>query len=633
MFRGIFLFIFLISFNSWSSTEELISKAESTKLYQHPKWLKLLHYEKNLLSGYSSEADGKGYFLHPKGMDDPKLELFELIKTITLPQQKKSLDKHPACLFPARKIFLMENLGWKRKRKFKCPKFEKYKRGISAKSVSLVFSSYYIDTPASAFGHTLLKFSKYKNFDSKRPNTELLDTAVNYAASVTTDNAFLYGFLGMVGGFRGEFAKMPYFYKIREYNDHESRDLWSYHLNLTQKQINFLVSHIWEMSTTWFSYFYFTENCSYHMLSVLDAVNPKWNLTKKIPYIVIPVDTLKAIQKTPGLIKKISFLPSKRRVLKKRLANLNIKEKNILKSVLKNFNPKKIPKNISNKTKAKILDTAMDFLDFKFSGPILKEEKKAIKRKRKFLIARSKTGIQGNPLIIERPDHEIPHLGHNSRRISFNTGYGSQTGFFNSLEYRFALHDLMDMDRGHNPNSTMEMGKFELRYNYKVDYRNNSSFLRPENITLINVKSLNPLEQFLSNWSWKAYFGAKQIRDDVCTDCFTPTAEVGAGVSRKFDSFSYSLLFTTKTQFHKKLGHRGFRLGIGPEMALKWSPTDYFKVKLFGDVFYYVFINNHQSYKYGLESRVQLIDDLGLSIKYSRYENENESHLGLLYYY
>ena len=38
------------------------------------------------------------------------------------------------------------------------------------------------------------------------------------------------------GGFRGEYAKMPYYFKVREYADYESRDIWEYPLNLTQVQ-------------------------------------------------------------------------------------------------------------------------------------------------------------------------------------------------------------------------------------------------------------------------------------------------------------------------------------------------------------------------------------------------------------
>lgn len=40
---------------------------------------------------------------------------------------------------------------------------------------------------------------------------------------------------------------MPYYRKVKEYGDFESRDLWEYELNLTPEETRFLVSHIWEM--------------------------------------------------------------------------------------------------------------------------------------------------------------------------------------------------------------------------------------------------------------------------------------------------------------------------------------------------------------------------------------------------
>ena len=59
---------------------------------------------------------------------------------------------------------------------------------------------------------------------------------------------------------------LPYFYKLREYNDFESRDLWSYELNLTQKQISFLIDHLWEMKQTLIPYYYLDENSSCFVL-------------------------------------------------------------------------------------------------------------------------------------------------------------------------------------------------------------------------------------------------------------------------------------------------------------------------------------------------------------------------------
>ncbi|MFZ9002364.1 MAG: DUF4105 domain-containing protein [Bacteriovoracaceae bacterium] len=610
-----------------------MEKAEKVKLWHHPQWINLLHYKDAIFSGHKSEADSQSFFLTPNGKHDPKEELLNFVKQLKVEPSKKDPDNHITCRFPARFEFIKTQLQWAPHYTINCPKFNEFQKKLSAKSIALVFSSYYLDTPASAFGHTLLRFSKFKDPNSKKAKeNELLDYAVNYAATVTTSNALLYGVMGIIGGFKGEFATMPYFYKIREYNDYESRDLWSYHLNLNQKQIDFLVSHVWEMSNTWYWYYYFTENCSYHLLGLLDAVNPEWKLTERIPYIVVPVDTLKIAYETKNFVKGVSFRPSKKRVLTQRLKHLSSEQKEFFSKTIHNFDPAPLS-DLPNQSKSKVLDTLMDYIDYKSAEEVLKEESEASKKKRKVLISRAKTGVKSSPINVTLPKSESPHLGHDSRRVSLYFGKSSSSDFFSSLEYRFALHDLMDPVQGHNPKSTMEMGNIRLRFNQKVDYLNNSSSLRVEHFSLIDVVSLNHLERFLSNLSWRFYLGAKTIRDNGCVDCFAPSIEGGGGYSQRINNLYYSFFLTTLVQPHKELGHRGVRIGAGPELSLYWQPSDRINIKAFGEFYYYVLVNNHSSYRYGLETRWEFIKNMALNINITRFETGPEGSLGLLYYF
>mgnify|MGYP000400942330 CR=1 FL=1 len=106
--------------------------------------------------------------------------------------------------------------------------------------MSLVFSAYNVSSPSSAFGHTLLRVSKEKlSAKSNKRKYELLDYGINYAASIPEGtNPMLYAFGGMGGIFPGNFSSVPYYYKIREYNDYEARDIWSYELNLSQEEVD-----------------------------------------------------------------------------------------------------------------------------------------------------------------------------------------------------------------------------------------------------------------------------------------------------------------------------------------------------------------------------------------------------------
>ena len=60
----------------------------------------------------------------------------------------------------------------------------------------------------------------------------------------------------MLGGFRGVFSLLPFYYKVREYSDFESRDLWEYEFKFSEEESQFFVKHLWELGDTWFDYYY-----------------------------------------------------------------------------------------------------------------------------------------------------------------------------------------------------------------------------------------------------------------------------------------------------------------------------------------------------------------------------------------
>ncbi|MFN8369884.1 MAG: DUF4105 domain-containing protein [Bacteriovoracaceae bacterium] len=69
---------------------------------------------------------------------------------------------------------------------------------------------------------------------------ELLDAGINYSALETTKNPIMYALLGMFTALEARtFVSMPYYYKIREYNDHMNRVIFSL-MNLILQKMNSL---------------------------------------------------------------------------------------------------------------------------------------------------------------------------------------------------------------------------------------------------------------------------------------------------------------------------------------------------------------------------------------------------------
>ena len=74
---------------------------------------------------------------------------------------------------------------------------------------------------------------------------------------------------------------MPYYRKVREYNDIESRDIWEYKLKLSEEEVSRVLLHLWEMQRAEFDYYFLDENCSYQLLSLLDVAREDLHLTKE----------------------------------------------------------------------------------------------------------------------------------------------------------------------------------------------------------------------------------------------------------------------------------------------------------------------------------------------------------------
>ena len=277
--------------------KELIYKAHSLKTAETAAWRRLIHYD-SFLGRTRSEARDKlpdQFFASPRGVSDPETELdatlIALFTDLRTPEPAR-------CRYPAREIYLVKALAIDTSKlpPVNCEKYNDWLASMSAESASIVFASFYMGNPSSMFGHTFLRFQ------NKNRNA-LLDASFNYAANAEQGNAIAYAWLGMTGGFPGQYSMHPYYIKINEYNDMESRDLWEFPLDVTQAELQFMQAHLWELSQAYFPYYYLDENCSYQLLTLLEATRPTLKLTNRWSLFVTPTDTLHTM-KEAGLIGK-----------------------------------------------------------------------------------------------------------------------------------------------------------------------------------------------------------------------------------------------------------------------------------------------------------------------------------------
>lgn len=324
-FAPLLLLIF-VPFSSFGNQdlylEVLINKATEHKLWERRDWDVLLHYKPRLISsGVKSLVDARSFFLASNGSTDPKAELEATLKSFFADKPGIDEQQHAQCMFAARYDWLKRELNFDTTRlpEKRCERLDQWISELKPNGVSLIFPVTYLNSPASMFGHTLLRIDSSFHNES----TRLLAQSVSYAARTQQERGIGFALKGLFGGYRGMFSVLPYYFRVKEYGDIENRDIWEYQLNLSPGEVRRILLHLWELQSVYFDYFFIDENCSYHLLSLLEAARPSLRLTDGFKWYAIPADTIRSVTQVPGLLKKVVFRPSRRTMLQRRAQRLD----------------------------------------------------------------------------------------------------------------------------------------------------------------------------------------------------------------------------------------------------------------------------------------------------------------------
>ncbi|KYG65908.1 hypothetical protein AZI86_02200 [Bdellovibrio bacteriovorus] len=576
--KFILLLILVMSFQkTWAFMSD---EAQIDKVSQSTAWLRLLHYEKTW-NGYQSQLDGKGFFFAEGGDTDPKAELQASFKDII--ENTKIVGKFkltPRCAFPERTRFLNETFHLQLK-PVACPVFESFMgRFHNPQGLSLVFSSAYPNNPASMFGHTFLKIKSDRD-------TDLLDNGVNFAAAVADDeNPFAFMYFGVTGGYPGQWSVQPYYVKVREYVNFESRELWEYEFNFTPEETRRLLAHLWEIETnTYFDYYFFDENCSYQVLKAIEAIKPDWNLDHHKIY-MIPGESIKFALRQEGVLKSVKYRPSLYKKMWQRYSGLTKDEKNIFKSLT----GKKI--SVDQISSRPVLDSAVLYLDYLksedkdlFEGQLKDLHQQVLQRRAQLGVAT----IEEEKRFPELTGTTRPDWGHDSYYWSWGGGHRqyqpSQDETFTRLRLRSSYHDLLNHDLGYSPFSQIEFPSVEFQYNDR-----NREF-HIEEVLGLATTSLTPVNDLRTPISYRMSVGMKTDREYIrCDECSIVSGEAGGGMtfaSSQDRAWFYTLILA-KIDLADHL-MKGYAYSPGLEMGLLFNPVDKYKAQL--EVRYFCDVN------------------------------------------
>jgi hypothetical protein len=547
---------------------ELIERARRLGLAERPEWRKLVHYVPNLIApGMHSQVDSRAFFNAPDGKDDPRAELEATLRGFFSQAPETDERPHPQCRFPARLAWLAAELGFDSSRMPRpdCRRYREWRAALDAKQLTLVFASAYLDNPGSMYGHTLLRVDA----SDQDERTRLLAYSISFAAATNETNGIVFAVKGLFGGYAGVFSMLPYYVKVREYGDLENRDLWEYELDLGPEEVERVLRHAWELLPAYFEYYFFDENCSYHLLGLLQVARPQLELTAPFRLWALPVDTVRALTGQPGLVKKIVYRPANSTIIAARLARMQPEERRMAKDLglgtlgagdtsLRSLQPERA---------AAVIEAGYDYLNYRRTTGV-SEVPDGGALARELLVARSEIPAPSQAPRIDpgvRPDE-----GHRTSRFTLGAGKRSRSEFL-EIGLRPTYHDIVEDDAGYIGGAQIEF--FHLRAR-----RYEGEDARIESFIPIDIFSLSARDEFFRRKSWRVSAGWQRTMTRSGAEPLAPALDSGIGAAWQLRRGAR--LYATAegaARAHEAFEH-GYTLGAGARIGALVDPAPRWRV-------------------------------------------------------
>lgn len=604
----------------------VVSQERLEQLARDPQWLKLLHFHTDIFGRRRSSIDDPGFFLSPRGRVDPRAELEATIREF---QNGSPPGGEPAaCRYPARFAWAVEELG----EVFPipaCPRFDAWREKLNPTSVQMVFASYYLNNPASMYGHTFLKLNR----GGYEENKGLLDYTVNFTAETNTNNGLMFALKGLLGGYRGKFSTEPYYFKIQKYNNMESRDLWEYDLHLTTAAIDRLVRHLWELGQTSMAYFFFNKNCSYQLLPLLEAADPDADFSSGLRFRAIPLDTLRTLLDRPGFVTGYRIRPSHIRVLLHRRSFLSEDEIILAEELVQGTESVDRLSSLPSPRQALVLDSAYDFLRYKH-GFYRNQPPDVRERERRLLLLRQALPPETQKTFSIPEDAWAdlppPQRGHKTARVS--AGFGStKTEPFEEISVRAAIHDLESNPVGYVEGSQLEM------FNVRVRYENQRGRAYLERFTLIDILSLTPRDRWVHppTWGVRASLATAHDVDKDPEDALHAAVDGGSGITIQPGIFPAVRLYA---MWRGEAGagsvfRDGYRIGAGGRAGVLWRQSGRLRFHAFASALRFGIGHPGNRVAFQATQTVDIATDAEIRLGFGRQNAHQEGTLHLNYYW
>ncbi len=603
--------------NPTSYLRELQERAADKVLWSRQEWLNLVHYQSSRLvqKKFTSSVNDVLFFYAADGKTSPQHELGKTLAAFFL--TRSTGNEHALCRFPARFNWLDKHLQIDRARlpTVSCSDYNSWRGLIKAGSVTMVFPTYQLNSPSSMYGHTLLRLDPVdgKNW------SEWLSYAVNFGANITDDdNSMLYAWNGLTGGYPGFFIVTPYFKKIQEYNQIEKRDIWEYKLNLQPTEVETMVTHLWELKEINFDYYFFTENCSYRLLELLEVARPGVELTDEFVVTAIPVDTVRTVERN-GFIEGAFFRPSQETLVKKMIGRLPTEDHIRLDKLLK----EPIDEHDSDFQSIPVARQKA-LLETSYKLQRLRQNRKQrdplIAKKSHRLLAMLSRYPSGTAPVTAAPVR--PEAGHHSKRLA--VGSLERRGkAYTELGFRMSFHSLEDNEAGYLRGAQINIASIVLRR------KNSSGTVVVQQADFADIFSLTPRTRFFKPLSWRIRGGLERVYSD---DQDRPVAHITGGGGYSWPLLKDGAVYTLLTG--RLEANSTFDTWIEPALGAATGGLYHSKIGT-GRAEFNVeqFIGGEYRLKFSFIQNLVVSRDNALRIKYKRewHDDKDFNEVGLSY--
>jgi hypothetical protein len=527
-----------------------------------------LHYVPNLIApGVHGQVDSRAFYNAPDGKNDPRAELEATLSSFFSEAGDTDEQQHPQCRFPARYGWLAAELRFDPSRmpRPECRRYREWRAALDAKQLTLVFASAYLNNPGSMYGHTLLRVDAADQDE----RTRVLAYTISFAADTNETSGMVFAVKGLLGGYAGVFAMQPYYVKVREYGDLENRDLWEYQLDFSEEELERVLRHAWELLPAYFEYYFFDENCSYHLLGLLQVARPELELTAPFRLWALPIDTVRALTEASGLVKRIVYRPANSTLIGARLGAMRPEERRMARDLglgtlsaadaaLRALPPERA---------AAVIETGYDYLNYRRTTGVSKvPDGGALARE--LLVARSEISAPSQAPRIEpgvRPDQ-----GHRTSRLAFGAGRREHEDFL-ELGVRPTYHDIVDDDAGYIGGAQIEFFKLRGR---RYERKN----ARIESFIPVEIFSLSPRDEFFQPRSWRLAAGWQRTFTRSGAEPLAAGVEGGLGAARPMGARAR---FYATAEGAARLHHDfddGYTVGAGVRLGALVDPAPRWRI-------------------------------------------------------